>query len=116
MDRRLVLLKRTVEIDGAGAPVDIWREDGVAWAERVAVTGSETDAAGTTRSAVSSTYRIRYRPDLAAPEASGVFRVRIDGRDHDIKSALEDESQPRRSALLLTLSYSQGDKTLKALP
>lgn len=114
LDRLLVLLTRTVNNDAAGSPVETWATAGNVWARRVTVAGSEPTNNGATRSAVSSSYLIRYRADLAAADAAGKYRVRVDGRDHDIVSALEDPANPRRSALILSLAYSQGEPTLTA--
>ena len=117
LDRRALLLRRTVTNDAAGSPVETWLADPFPlWAELVEVRGTESMASGSTRSAITSTYRIYYRNELAAADAPGKFRVRVDGRDHDLVSALEDTKEPSRSALLLSLSYTQGEATLTSVP
>jgi SPP1 family predicted phage head-tail adaptor len=116
LDRRLCLLQRTVTADGAGSPVETWSDAGIMWGQRVEVRGNEAQASGANRSTVAASYRVRYRSDLAAAEASGKFRVRTEGRDYDILSALEDTSQPRRSYMLLSLSCVQGEPTLTSVP
>jgi len=117
LDRALVLLRRTVTNDDAGSPVETWLTDPLPlWAERIEARGTEPTTSGSTRSLVTSTYRIRYRSDLAAADAAGKFRIRADGRDHDLVAALEDEKAPRRSALLLSLAYTQGEATLTSVP
>jgi SPP1 family predicted phage head-tail adaptor len=116
LDRRLSLLQRAVTADGAGSPVETWSDAGILWGQRVEVRGNEAQSSGANRSTVAASYRVRYRSDLAAADASGKFRVHTDGRDHDILSALEDASQPRRSYMLLSLSYVQGEPTLTSVP
>lgn len=119
LDRRLCLLQRTVNTDGAGSPVETWTEvDNRVWAEKTALAGAEALTAGSTRSTVSTVYRIRYRADLAAADASGKFRIRAEGRDHNIVAALEDmgRGMPRRAYMLLSLSYVQGEPTLTSVP
>jgi len=117
LDRRMVLLRRTILTDSAGAPVETWAADPApVWGERMPATGAEVVTNGSTRSTVAARYRTRYRADLAAPTAPGTFRVRVDGRDHELLSALEDETQRRRSFLMLSLSYVQGDPTLTFVP
>lgn len=117
LDRRMVLLRRTVSTDSTGSPVETWAADPApVWGQRMPATGAEIVANGSTRSTVAARYRIRYRTDLAAPTAPGVFRVRVDGRDHDLISALEDETEFRRSFLMLSLAYTQGDPTLTSVP
>lgn len=116
LDRILVLLTRTVTNDAAGSPVETWSVSGNIWARRMAVAGTEPTTNGATRSAVSSTYLIRYRADLAAEDVPGKYRIRVDGRDNDIVAALEDPESPRRSALILSLAYVQGEPTLTSVP
>jgi SPP1 family predicted phage head-tail adaptor len=117
LDRRVVLLRRTVASDTAGSPVETWVADAAPlWAQRVAVAGNESVASGANRSTVSSTYLVRYREDLAAADAPGKFRLRVDGRDHDLVAAIEDPANPRRSALILSLAYVQGEATLSSVP
>lgn len=116
LDRRLSLLQRTVTADAAGSPVETWADAGPLWAQRVEVSGGESQSAGANRSTVASIYRIRYRSDLIAADAPGKFRVRADGRDHNIASALEDAKHPRRAYMLISLSYVQGEPTLAAIP
>ena len=116
LDRRLCLLERTVSNDGAGSPVETWSEVAKLYAQRLDVTGNEVQASGSTRSTVSSVYRIRFHSGLAAADAPGKYRVRAEGRDHDVLSALEDPKQPRRAYMLLSLSYVQGEPTLTSVP
>lgn len=116
LDRRITLLSRTVTADGAGSPVETWGASEHLWAERVEVRGNEAQSSGANRSTVASIYRIRYRSDLAAATAPGAFRIRADGRDHDVLSALEDTKQPRRAYMLLQLSYVQGEPTMTSVP
>jgi SPP1 family predicted phage head-tail adaptor len=115
-DRPLVLLTRTIGTDAAGAPVDTWKDCGTIWAEKVAATGNESTTSGAIRSTVTATYRIRYRADLAAVDAPGKFRARVDGRSFDIVSSIEDANAPRHSAILLTLNATQGEPVLAAVP
>lgn len=113
----MVLLRRTVTADAAGSPVETWAADAAPiWAQRVDARGAESANAGAQRSIVTSTYRVRYRAELAADNAPGIFRIRVDGRDHNLIAAIEDEEEPRRAALLLSLSYIQGEPTLTAVP
>jgi head-tail adaptor len=117
LDRRMILLRRTVATDQAGSPVETWAaEPSPIWAQRMPATGTETVANGSTRSTVTARYRVVYRSDLVAPAAPGLFRLRVDGRDHDLIAALEDETQPRRSFLMLALAYTQGEPTLTSVP
>lgn len=119
LDRRICLLQRTVTSDAAGYPVETWIEvDNRVWAQKITLTGSEAQSAGSTRSTVDTIYRIRYRSDLAAATTPGVFRIRAEGRDHNILSALEDVTRgmPRRAYMLLSLSYVQGEPTLTSVP
>lgn len=116
LDRLLTLLRRTVSIDGAGAPVETWADCGQLWAKREKATGSESEASGTDRSMVSASYKIRYRHDLATETTPGTYRVRVDGRTFNVVSALEDEREPRRAFMILGLAYTQGEPTLTSVP
>lgn len=116
LDRRLTLLTRTVATDAAGAPVDTWLENGFVWAQRLPAVGGESVLSGANRSTVAASYRVRYRADLAAADATGKIRIRTDGRDYDLLSALEDDKQPRRAFMILALAYTQGEPTLTAIP
>lgn len=116
LDRRLCLLARTVSTDGAGSPVETWRDAGPLWAQKVELRGNEAVSSGSNRSTVAATYRIRFRSDLEAATAPGAFRVRAEGRDFDILSALEDTKQPRRAFMLLSLAYVQGEPVLTSVP
>lgn len=117
LDRRITLLTRTVVVDSAGAPVETWAiSRPPLWAGRVANSGNESQQAGTTRATNGETLRIRWLETLNTPAAPGTYRVRHNGRDWNLGAAIEDTSQPRRTYMLLSLSFTQGEPTLTAVP
>ena len=113
LDRKFTLLRRTQEVDGAGAPFDTWKETVSLWAQLIQRSGSKIFESGALRATRSTTLRIRYRSDLETVSAPGAYRVRLNGVTYELTSAVEDVSEPRRAYQLLTLDHIEGAPTLK---
>lgn len=117
LDRQITLLTRTVATDSLGAPVYTWALSCAIWGEQLTLAAAERlGLAGSDRATQSLTFRIRWLNSLESISAPGTFRARYGGRDWDITGCVEDVAQPRRSAMLLSLTAVQGEATLTSVP
>lgn len=114
LDRKLMVLKRTVTPDGAGSPVETWAEQFILWAGRESAAGGEQFVANENRNTQAEQMRGRFIPCLEAQTATGEYRIRYNGRDYDLLSAIEDlrAGMSRRTWMIFTMSFVQGEPTL----
>lgn len=111
-DRKLCLLKRTVQQDAQGFTNESWADVGELWAGRDRVTANEQYLALQTRGLQIERLRIRFRSCLESPTAPNDYRVQFNGRTYQIVSCVEDLKMPRRQGMILTIGFVDGQPTL----
>lgn len=87
MNQRVTLLKREQGRDAAGQSIESWPDVATIWANIKFQTGAEVLRANAETSVVRVSIRIRARTDV-----DGAWRVRYQGVEYDIKSALPDSA------------------------
>jgi SPP1 family predicted phage head-tail adaptor len=85
LDRRVLLQREVTTQDEYGEVVITWQDVAEVWAEMRPLRGTERIDAAQLVAQFDTSWRIRWRPDV---RAAG-WRVRYDGRDHDVKSVAE---------------------------
>ena len=112
LDRKLCLLKRTVQRDAAGNAYETWAEIGDLWAGRDRVTANDQMLALQMRGKQVDRLHIRFMQCLEDESALAEYRVRFNGRDYELISCVENLRHERRQWMLLTIGYIQGQPTL----
>ena len=114
LDRKLCLFERTIQRDAQGFAYETWAEKTQLWAGRERVTANEQATALQTRGVQMDRFLVRYCDCLEAESALGGYRIGFNGRTYNIVSAIEDLRRPRRSWMILSVGFVEGQPTLAA--
>ncbi|MGO4154344.1 phage head closure protein [Cupriavidus sp. YAF13] len=102
--KRLTFQVKSTTQDELGQELNIWADLFTCWGEISPLSGRELIAAAAVQSSVTHTITVRYRAELANPQAVAAMRVKYRNRVFDIHAGLNEDERNR----VVTLQAEEG--------
>jgi SPP1 family predicted phage head-tail adaptor len=100
--------QRSATIDALGDISDSWTTLITAHAEVRPLSARELFAAQATQSQVSHQVTVRYRPELATPQAAATYRVLFGARVFDVHGVMNIDERNREIRMMCSEGLSNG--------